>query len=69
MSNILLGLIKEFYQLLFIGSLLFIIYKFSIFAINIYRNYKLDTNDKYVSYEHDKILFWVCFTVILSFLI
>lgn len=69
MSNIILSLIKEFYQMAFIASFLFILYKIILFVINIYKNYKFEQNNIYKSNKYDKILFWITLTIIVTFLI
>lgn len=69
MYKVLLLLIKEFYQMAFIASIIFLFYKIILFVINIYKNYKFEQNNVYKSNKYDKLLFWITLTIILSFLI
>lgn len=69
MNEIIIAFGKEIYQLLFIASILFILYKIGNFGFSIYKILKLDKDEKYIHYKYDSVLYWIAITMILTYII
>lgn len=63
-----MNLIAEIYQLLFISSIVFIIYILSNLFIKTYGRFKLKAETKFVLTNFEKIVLWISITIFISYL-
>lgn len=63
-----MDLIAEIYQLLFISSIVFIIYVLINLFIKIYGRFKLNAETKFVLTNFEKIALWISITLFISYL-
>lgn len=61
-------IIYEIYQILFFASIISIIYVISDLGIKMYSKFKLGVDTKFILTKSMKIILWIAFAIILSFL-
>jgi len=62
-------IILELYQILFISSIVFILYKLSDMFIKMYGRFKLDNDVRFILSGRDKIILWLSISIVFSYLI
>lgn len=61
-------IIKETYQMLFISSMVIVMYYLFNLIIKTYSRFKFEQNTKFILETNEKILLWCAITIIFSYI-
>jgi ATP-dependent protease HslVU (ClpYQ) ATPase subunit len=67
--ELLTKILLEIYQVLFISSIIFMIYIIGDLIIKMYGRFKLNAETRFILSNFEKILLWISLTIFMSYLI